>query len=1043
MVLTKRDIILFNHFIEEIIIKDELLGTNALKLLGNIANYCVKNRTLNIPNTYLQNEQKILLRLISQEIIQREQNSIKFTHQILLDIVIVHDSINKNEDLLTFIISRAQFPFIRPIIRSYFFILYSMDFQSFQKQIFKTLSNIEVSYHIKRLLVESFAELEFNENNFKLLQKIYKQDKYLFERFFNVVKDFNWFEIIKSKFIRTLLDEDEKKKWTRLLLFKSEIFINTHTNDIVNYYNELTNHNIDKELLFPIFLSLTKLDNLNIKEIYNILEYSFQVDSDDHFFGEVLSKYIDQTNSGDKLLWQYIIKDINEDDFTKHNIKINCEDHNFHTDNFFQERLKKSEYLITKAFYAIEKWSPKIYGGFLDSCFSYEKRHRKSDIYGIGEASTLINKIEEAIIYHAAHKTNWWEEFEEKLLKSKELLFTYILIQIYEKDILSNIPSIQVILTNKEILDDGYIQDEILPLLNMSFPYLTNDIQDKIQSILLNINDDKEYIDEHEIYYKRDIYEYLLYIPEYLRTHEVQDFINKYINKFGMIRKSPSIDSWGGTVRSPITKVEFDSLSSEYIIKLFDHYNKPITGSDSEYTDRGYVGGKREICSTFNNVVLQNPKKYLYLIDILNSNKSYKQYFSSLLEAISNYIEHIDGNLSFGQNIEIDKTTDTFELANILLYQVEKNIKYLEKRTIVKALKACSYILKDEKSIVRIVFILYPLFAKQNIDIDPYENNDTIDTLNRISGIIGSTIIKLTNNYLDNNKSLPKILETLLIRLSKDGINNTKASILQSLPYLISKNKTLGWKLFDKIIKNAIPKILENTYNCLYYNYHKDFSKISKYLHLFYTNYLHIDECADIVGRIYGLAYIDKDISFDELFIKIKNSTNKKIIDGVISILTDNSNFKNYNKLCENTLIDFLENSELDADMVYKIETLFFNTDNFKSISHKLVKSIITNLSTKQNRYRDINALFEWLEFFAKNHDVISSLETSKELVSKIEELNFDNLYSSDKILSYLLILLEEADESDDEELVKEVLDIQERLYKLNIQTDKLYDEYT
>jgi hypothetical protein len=60
----------------------------------------------------------------------------------------------------------------------------------------------------------------------------------------------------------------------------------------------------------------------------------------------------------------------------------------------------------------------------------------------------------------------------------------------------------------------------------------------------------------------------------------------------------------------------------------------------------------------------------------------------------------------------------------------------------------------------------------------------------------------------------------------------------------------------------------------------------------------------------------------------------------------------------------------------------------------------------------------------------------------KVEELEFKDLYLSDKILPYLLILLQEADDFDDEDLVKEVLDLQERLFKLNVQVDKLYEEY-
>ncbi len=135
-------------------------------------------------------------------------------------------------------------------------------------------------------------------------------------------------------------------------------------------------------------------------------------------------------------------------------------------------------------------------------------------------------------------------------------------------------------------MDSGYLKDEVLPLLNKSFPYLDEDIQLKIQALLLNINDKKDNSAKYDIYYKKDTYEYLLYIPTYLRTKEVQGFIDRYKKEFGLIRKSPSIKSWGGLVRNPITRDEMSFLSPKYLLKLFEHYNKSIDGSDTEYTDQ-------------------------------------------------------------------------------------------------------------------------------------------------------------------------------------------------------------------------------------------------------------------------------------------------------------------------------------------------------------------------------------------------------------------------------------------------------------------------
>lgn len=85
-----------------------------------------------------------------------------------------------------------------------------------------------------------------------------------------------------------------------------------------------------------------------------------------------------------------------------------------------------------------------------------------------------------------------------------------------------------------------------------------------------------------------------------------------------------------------------------------------LDGSDTEYTDRGYVGGKNSITNILWCCIAKS-EKYLYLFDILNSNKKYKSYLESMLEGIHNYIEHVDGNLSFGNKVEVNKDNNTLE----------------------------------------------------------------------------------------------------------------------------------------------------------------------------------------------------------------------------------------------------------------------------------------------------------------------------------------------------------------------------------------------
>ena len=184
-------------FFEESVEKNSRLVPEVTELLQSMSNNLLKKRLLFMPRFQFKGTEEMIRTLSSEGvlIIDSFRDRLSFAHQALLDYLMIRSYLKEGKTLQEFILEHPQLPFIRPSIRTFLFYHHSMDNKDFSREMIQILGNDKVAYHLKRLLVESLAELSpITDVEFNLVKKIHVSYPNLFNRFLQRVTLPEWFD---------------------------------------------------------------------------------------------------------------------------------------------------------------------------------------------------------------------------------------------------------------------------------------------------------------------------------------------------------------------------------------------------------------------------------------------------------------------------------------------------------------------------------------------------------------------------------------------------------------------------------------------------------------------------------------------------------------------------------------------------------------------------------------------------------------------------------------------------------------------------------
>lgn len=596
---------LAQRYLNTIVLADSELGDIAIQAIEAIASEMLKMRSLAAPHQRFSASQDIQRKLCSLNVLQESQDGkLTFGHQTLLDVLVISRAIRHGVTLNEFICGLPPVPFVRPSIRSFIAQLALGERREFRKQLRAVLTG-NAAFHIRRLVAESFAEQKPQDEDWSFIRELREKNREVFQVVYAAGGSIEWHRFWINNLI-PYLKAARDAEGVGIHVHRIAHWINIDTTGVVAFWMEaltldwFDGNGIADQL--AMHLSVIKSENLSL--VVPLLAQLLVMPLPEHSsLGEVIANCVAAGVMDDVLLWNYITGGLTDEDVLQHRLdnKLRCQPHEFgsRNENFLQQRMMQSSFLLDFALDSIEYWShiqESQYGetrigyryGFLSDT-SYEKIHSQRDIYHVDSMNALFDAVEVGVLHHAKTHSDWWQKNGERLCFNYEGALLYFGILACTESPEANIDLIGRMLCDRNLLEFE-LSYELGGLIQSVFKFLTTSVQDRVMANILTVCN--EYVTEESSLWKLRAQAALIVpIPCHLRSLGPQAVVDAYEKKAGVLICQPKIHSHGGIVRAPFSFEIFLGASDSGVLRLLAHYEGHSDWDEVEFL----VGGEREV----------------------------------------------------------------------------------------------------------------------------------------------------------------------------------------------------------------------------------------------------------------------------------------------------------------------------------------------------------------------------------------------------------------------------------------------------------------
>jgi len=1035
---------LYNSFLEEVVVKKQPLGNEAIVALQNMAENLMQQRTKQYPKISFGTNEDIVRHLISQEVLLESSPSLlEFSHQTLAECITVRAALAKNQTLAQFILAHPQLPFIRPAVRAFFLYLRASQPDIFRRQVREVLSHEGIAYHVKRLICESFSEISPVDEDWQLLLRIFQNFPDLFRRLLWRVKNRAWFDILTKHWFPEVLSTTERESWLLEFVWRLNVWMNVYSIEVVTLWRETINIQWANKpnVAARISSALNYFEAWNTDGIREILEQLIEnVNAEDNLLGKSLSQWVQATHSGDDLFWRYITQNISPEDVGNRNLvyKLRCKPHNFHKDDFLEVRLCQSDTLLGLVLDELESWSAtryregRGYNHFLRNT-SWVRRQSSNYILLCDDLNVLLDAVAKALKHRVRQNNAWWLKNESRLQNSQELAIRYFVIEAYQENICDScsICGIENLLQDEQLFRHSDLSYELGKLMHMAYPKLSQSAREANQTmILLLVSKRKEYEKEYSFGVYRNLFYLCLSIPSIFRNSKIQEFIDNGDTYFGYTSSEPNIYISGGLIMPPLSPQDLLKLSDRGIFQLLRYYQTHQNGD--LFVGRDMVGGLGGVKGILCDACSLNPERFVILFTQFIEENLHKGYVYNIVEGVTLHLRYRFGNLRPTQQWEpIEPLPEQETLAATLLNWLERyEIIWKDGNTVSEALEACCEVLIDSESAERLSLLLFWLYTKYSSDRDIRVNNQDLASVavSSIHGVAAQSAITLCNRLLEEEQPVPELLLLLLRNVAGDTAIYVRIPVLQRLPFLMYKNPDFGWQLLADIFKEPQSHLWQYTEMCLYYQYQNNFDRVAPYLNRLLNE--GIGESSSIWGRVSTLASLAGHISQSELFEALKKNNSHAALLGITQVFTANLSLQEHTSYCISGLLAVLEHENLSNNIIREIDECFKHY-KITLIPREFAFAFIKALPASTSEF-NFQGFLKWLGY-ESCREPLSVLELTEALVQKLETINASQLWQTQPLISALNQILREADQTDEPQLIQRAINLQDRFLRLGV----------
>lgn len=1032
---------LTERYLETVVLKDRALGEPAMAHLERLGREMLASRRLSVPEIRAGIPAELLQPLLSNGVLMENgYRSLSFGHQTLLDVLAVSEAQRSGETLLDFIRNQPATPFVRPSIRSFFFYLRSIDQSGFRSQVRAVLDANDIAFHLKRLVVESLAEIEPEDDDWRLILHLFRNHQELFPNFYFATRLPTWYEFFR-RYWWPVLCKDSDSTWGPNHARHMEVWLAAMPERILEDWLEILKLPwvVSERLASNLTFALHNFKAWNIPGLRNFLERLLEFPREKHdFLGNLIANWVKATDGGDDLLWDYIARDVTSDDVLKYHFdgRLRCAPDQFGNNHgFLEERMKRSEFLLDSAITALEGWSLQKSGkrdlangfseGFLRET-SYGKTHSREDTHHIDAEHVLLRAIEAACLEHARANTSWWRGREARLRQSRDGALRYIALLAYTVNPAANLEGISAMLQDKGVLEYRW-HYELRKLINASFHLLVEDIQSSVTSYLLNLHADYYLKDGAPVPWvittRRDL---LAAIPCYLRSPAANNFLEDACRQYGVPQQEPHIEMSGGWVRSPFSYEKLVEISDEGILRILGHYKDE--GRESWEYDN-LIGGRSQVATQITEAASRFPDRFLSLLTNLYGRFD-DGFREAILTGITNHLLYRYGNLSSSSPWSPVETPNGSTIADRLLYELNAHPIFWQcRREAAQALEACAHVVETQENAETISFLLVGMLNAGDPAPDRQNGQDLVGiAINSTRGNAAEAALILANRWTEAGRPLPELLAATLCRFARDEHPAVRTVLLRRLPILQYRLPELGWQVFNHATDGGNVETWLEAERCLYYAYHQHFDVVEPYLDVIYKVGAY-----EPWGRISALACLSGHIPKQDFLDKLLVTKDSGAWKGAVQVFACNAGLEEHRNTCLEVLYWALERSP-EPGVVTEVthHQLFSLEPPISGLPSEFIRSFFAaRTRANSEQYKSLFSFLKWLSAMAPNFPD-EALEAMEIMLAGEHGPSTDLWHLTDvSILNSLLQEAEEREQSDGGAFLNRVIAVQDALLRI------------
>ena len=990
----KNKLELYNAFWDS---KCTLIGDETwFSLINLMVNYLNSNKTLVAPQCIFDIYKNNLDKLLSECVFSQDENNISFFHESFYDYCFARIlAANTEKSLYDFILTSDQSLFIRSNVRQALEYLRVADTRRYLLELKSILNSENVRIHIRTLILDvllNFENLTNEEINILInVQGIIKNailNKYEYKEAEFLIQ-YNTGELLKN-----LIDiENEKFNQSAELL---TMFADKYTAEIDLIINQLNDTNLTKIILIgypntlsrflfsPYLYKTTRLYNIlksllqnasiSIKSLFGHLQYVMkdfiQTEQVFELYGILLNKIIQEILSGN-----------------------NRNDNSLYIHNLTEYTIKSAKKFIEINFkYLLNgiKDSPQThtYNGLKYDKLSY---HR---IYGYEDNICKVFSI--ALMSLAIHEpANYWHFIEKYKYSEYETVLFLILKSLYYLPMEYSDQIVEYIINNPYIYNVGYSSNYnylIILLLNKFTQNCNENLFEKLIKTILNYrnNDEYEYLKnlkkqkhfgyspidhvQAKLLDSLDKKRLLKYPAAILKLLELQ----RKFKTTTFLKEPPGIE--GGLVVSPIPKEKALKMTIKQWENAIYKYIHPDSSGHSPC-----LGGAYQLSQVLEDIVSQNPLKFLNFIYELDINKTSLYYINAILRGLSNlagYYEEKDDLIKYC--LKISDKDFNHSIIKLLNSFIDNNDVYLS----------------DYCINLIIQFIINPQYNDEwdNNDIDMVSINCTNGQALWLLQKILSKNINLKdkfNSIFDSIHTLSLATKVAFINPLREIYNNDRSYALLLLQKLIISDRTF---IQSRYVREFISQtsFIDNFefYFELLKNIESNIPTVKKLISGMFTHYsLHFDKAKDIALKYIDSNDIDYKIGVAEVLSQYANNKEIRLTtfyqENFTKLLNDNND--EIKRICLKFMHQYNTLEELFLNPLFE---LIVNSNAFLSYTHFIYELNESLINVKYlNQYKLIINRFIELkeEEIFKNTDANFEIGSLFETILKVYELQEDS----------------------------------------------------